>query len=118
MGLPVDRFPAEKAIYMSLLHDTGIHTQQSAVTASFSDSPEAPSFEALWKASEGFLEIAKGNRRKLKEFYELLRRPPFRLKDGFLEFWMITFLFVKREDFALFKDAVIFRIYLVKCWSC
>jgi hypothetical protein len=104
MGLPVDRFPAEKAIYMSLLHDTGIHTQQSAVTASFSDSPEAPSFEALWKASEGFLEMAKGNRRKLKEFYELLRRPPFRLKDGFLEFWMITFLFVKREDFALFKD--------------
>ena len=104
MGLPVDRFPAEKAIYMSLLHNTGIHAAQSAVTASFSRSPEAPSFEALWKASDGFLEMAKSNRRKLREFYELLRQPPFRLKDGFLEFWMITFLFIKREDFALFKD--------------
>ncbi len=104
MGLPVDRFPAEKAIYMSLLHNTGIHIKQSVITASFSDSPQEPSFEALWKVSEDYLETAKVNRRKLKEFYELLRKPPFRLKDGFLEFWMITFLFIKREDFALFKD--------------
>jgi len=58
----------------------------------------------LWSASMDFLERAKSNRRKLKEFYEVLRQPPFRLKDGFLEFWMITFLFIKREDFALFKD--------------
>lgn len=104
MGLPVDRFPAEKAIYMSLLKNTGMHVDRSSVTASFSDASEAPTFRSLWSASIDFLERAKGSRRKLKEFYEVLRQPPFRLKDGFLEFWMITFLFIKREDFALFKD--------------
>lgn len=104
MGFPVDRFPAEKAIYMSLLRKTGIHIDLSSVTASFSDKPETPSFEAIWQASMRFLENAKSSRRRLKEFYDTLRQPPFRLKDGFAEFWMITFLFIKREDFALFKD--------------
>lgn len=104
MNFPTDRFPAEKAIYMSLLKNTGIHLDQSPVTAAFSDSPKAPSFELLWNTSLSFLEDAKQSRRKLKDFYFALRQPPLRLKDGFLEFWMISFLFIKREDFALFKD--------------
>ncbi|MEL6944546.1 MAG: hypothetical protein AAFO82_17945 [Bacteroidota bacterium] len=33
-----------------------------------------------------------------------MAQKPFKLKDGLLEFWLITFLFIRREDFALFKD--------------
>lgn len=104
MGFPVERFPAEKAIYMSLLRNTGIHVDRSAVTATFSNKPLEPSFETLWHSSLQFLGKAKNSRRTLKEFSDTLRHPPLRLKDGFLEFWIITFLFIKREDFALFKD--------------
>ncbi|TXB60611.1 hypothetical protein [Phaeodactylibacter luteus] len=104
MGLPEDRFPAEKAIYFSILRKTQIHVHSSSFSAEFNKMPKEQSFKPLWSVSMDFLASAKQGKRKLKALYDTLRQPPFRLKDGFLEFWMITFLFIKREDFALFKD--------------
>ena len=103
LGFPKDNFPPEKTIYLTLLNDTGIHR---AVDAGFSlGSPNEPSFQALWEASEAFLTSAKPARKNLSEFVRLLADAPLKLKQGVIDFWLPTFLFIRREDIAVYHEA-------------
>ena len=44
-----------------------------------------------------------GNKaRKVSELIKILSAQPYKLKYGFLEFWIPTYLFIKRQDFALY----------------
>jgi hypothetical protein len=62
------------------------------------------SFFKLWRASEDFLESAKSEQLKVSELSELLSKRPFKLKQGLIDFWVPTFLFLKRDDFAVFGE--------------
>lgn len=104
LGFEGTKFPPERTIYHSLLEDTGIHVNDDLNhSASFSD-PTDKTFSKLWNASNDFLNTTKKGKRSIQEFVEILKRPPFKLKDGLIEFWLITFLFAKREDYALYMD--------------
>ncbi len=59
-------------------------------------------FHFLWDFSVQFLESAKVSRRKISEFESLLKVKPYKLKQGLIDFWIPTFLFIKRDDFAIF----------------
>jgi len=99
-----DMFPAERSIYHSLLEDSGIH-RNNIDSADFS-KPSDKSYSKLWSASLKFIEKTKKGKRPVSEFVDLLRKRPFKLKDGFAEFWVITFLFIHRDEYALYKDGV------------
>jgi len=43
---------------------------------------------------------ASGAKRNLSELYEKLSEAPFKLKKGFLEFWIPIFLLANKEDFC------------------
>lgn len=100
LNLSKNHFPAEKTIYLSLIQQTGIHVQKGS---SYTFQPPIDStFQELWKYSESFLELAKTERKTVEEFYTHLKQKPFKLSIGFMDFWIPTFLFIKRDDFALF----------------
>ena len=101
LNLSKNHFPAEKTIYRSLLQQTGIHVRK--VGGYTFQSPSDESFQDLWKYSEAFLEAAKSERKTIKDFYEHLKQKPYKLAIGFMDFWIPTFLFIKRDDFALFS---------------
>ena len=104
LGFEGTKFPPERTIYHSLLEDSGIHVSDDLnQTASFSE-PTDKSFQKLWNASVKFIESTKKGKRSIQEFIGILRKGPFKLKDGFIEFWLIIFIFAKREDFALYMD--------------
>lgn len=96
-GFPSDKFPPEKTIYFSLLKDTGLHQD-----GDFADSPINDGFLPLWKASEDFLKSTENKARKISELTKILSNQPYKLKQGFLDFWIPTFLFIKRQDYALY----------------
>lgn len=104
LGFSKNKFPAEKTIYLTLLKETDIHrwTEDGFILG----EPQAPSFRPLWKACQTFLESAKSVRRNLQEFFVTLAEPPLKLKQGFIDFWMPTFLFIKREEFAIYQEDV------------
>jgi len=60
----------------------------------------------LQKLSLQYLDSAKESRRKVSEFVELLNQRPFKLKQGVIDFWIPSFLFIKRDDYALFNNNV------------
>ncbi len=108
LGFSKDKNPAEKTIYYTLLYNTGIHKEdEKGIYAYFGKEPSNESFLPLWNASKAFLESAKIGKRSVSELVDTLRAKPFYLKDGFIEFWIGTFLFIHREEFALFNKAYI-----------
>lgn len=100
LGFPEDRFPPEKTIYYSLLKDTGIHFKD--VLGYHYQEPTEDSFKALWKKTEEILESSINSKIPITKFYEELKGGEFKLKQGFLDFWIPIFLIIKKEDYSLY----------------
>jgi hypothetical protein len=98
LGFANDKFPPEKTIYASLLQNTGLH-----LDGDFTDVPTNKGFMPLWNACEEFLNSSENKARKISELIKLLSAQPYKLKQGFLDFWIPTYLYIKRQDFALYN---------------
>ncbi len=102
LDFPAKNFPPEKTIYLSLLKETGIH---QIVNGEYTlTAPTSPAFQQLWGLSEAFLHDTEDGALKISEFIERLMQRPFKLKQGFVDFWVPTFLFIKRHEFALYGE--------------
>jgi hypothetical protein len=97
LGFEEGKFPPEKTIYYSLLKNTGLHTENG-----FSDAPKNDEIKSLWNACTNFLKSTVEKQRKISELIKILSAQPYKLKQGFIDFWIPTFLFIKRQDFALY----------------
>lgn len=101
LGFPKDKYPAEKTIYLSLLENNDIYLYSDNIQDVITPN-NRNRFNFLWEESINFLESAKIGRRKVSEFVDVLKKRPFKLKQGLIDFWIPTFLFIKRDDFAIF----------------
>lgn len=113
LGFDNERFPPEKTIYLTLLAQNGLAETQLTEQANAGDNDKLPtqsevvaesSFRPLWDECIRFVDSAKQSRRSVIELNDKLSARPFKLKQGVIEFWVPTFLFLKRDDFALFED--------------
>lgn len=103
LGFEDGKFPPEKTIYLSLLKENGISPIRDS-SFDVATINKSSSFNKLWRASERFVESAKAEQRKISDFVEILEKRPLKLKQGLIDFWVPTFLFIKRDDFAIFND--------------
>ena len=97
LGFPSDKFPPEKTIYFSLLKNTGLHQN-----GEFSDAPTNEGLMSVWNACETFLQSTENKARKISELIKILLTQPYKVKQGFLDFWIPTYLYIKRQDYALY----------------
>jgi len=104
LNFELNKYPPERSIYLSLLKDTGIH--QLHGDKWISGKPSEESFYSLWKACEDFLEDCTVAPRKLEELIDLLRHKPFKLKQGFIDFWVPIFLIAKQNQFTFFENEI------------
>lgn len=98
-GFESDKFPPEKTIYYSLLKNTGLH-----VDGHFSDKPSNQGIMSLWNACEDFLHSTTLKPRKISELVKKLSAQPYKLKAGLLDFWIPTYLYIRRQDYSLHGD--------------
>jgi ribosomal protein S15P/S13E len=103
LGFDEEKFPPEKTIYLSLLKENGISPIREG-TFDIATINKNSTFTKLWKVSEKFIDSAKSEQRKISDLIELLGKRPLKLKQGLIDFWVPTFLFIKRDDFAIFND--------------
>ena len=104
LGFETTKFPPEKTIYLTLLKENGIELYSDKINF-ITQVADNSSFKHLWKYSMEFLNDAKQNRRTILEFIEPLTKRPFKLKQGLIDFWIASFLFIKRDDYALFGES-------------
>lgn len=103
LGFEGSLFPAERAIYTTLLKENGIHRKTKGGFDLMSPSANS-SFTAVWKACEAFLAESRHGRKDISELMERLGERPFKLKYGLVELWVPLFLFIKRGDYALYQN--------------
>jgi ribosomal protein S15P/S13E len=103
LGFEEEKFPPEKTIFLSLLKENGISPIREG-SFDVATIKKNSTFNKLWKVSEKFIDSAKSEQRKISDFVELLEKRPLKLKQGLIDFWVPTFLFIKRDDFAIFND--------------
>ncbi|MBD1395239.1 nSTAND1 domain-containing NTPase [Mucilaginibacter glaciei] len=105
-NLGIKGFPPQKSIYYSLLRQTHIHEYGNG--GWFLQEPELEAdpfrFGPLFEASNAFLDSSRGVRRNVGELYEKLGKAPFKLKKGFLDFWIPIFMILKKSDYALYGE--------------
>lgn len=102
-GFDSKDFPPQKTIYYSLCKATNIlRTEGGQMICS--PPTGNPSFDKLWEVSTEFLNSTQSGKRPLSELIEKLYDKPFRLKDGFVDFWVLVFLIGHQEEYALFKN--------------
>nr|WP_320118663.1 P-loop NTPase fold protein [uncultured Marinifilum sp.] len=104
LGFAANKYPAEKTIYLSLLKDTQIHQHFAEGKWEFETPDESGVFYGLWLKSMEILNRAKQEKINLQEFYNEFSVAPFKLKNGFLSFWIPTFLHIQQDNFALFNS--------------
>lgn len=102
LGFDKDKFPPEKSIYLTLLNRTGIHTLEN--NALNFREPNEQSFVPMWKCCIDFLQSTQHRQRKIGELANILSEPPYGIKQGFIEYWLPTFLIIKKDDFALYNN--------------
>jgi hypothetical protein len=104
LDFPNDKFPPEKTIYLSLLKENGIELFSDNIKNEIKVNSKN-GFNHLWAVSQKFLDSAKVSRRNLSELNLLLSQKPYKLKQGLIDFWLPSFLFINRDNFALFNDS-------------
>jgi len=105
MGYQADRFPPEKTIYITLLKQNGLVPNIYDTTQSITLNKDS-AFKKLWDCCELFLQKSKKDKLKISELITELQKPPFKLKQGLIDFWIPSFLYIKRNDYALFNEGV------------
>lgn len=101
LGFPEDKYPPEKTIYLSLLYNTGIHRQANGVVYELG-APTDESFLPLWNACESFFQSSYEKPKKLGELIKTLKTRPIKLKQGVVDFWLPSYLIIKKNDYSLY----------------
>ena len=106
LDFPKDKFPPEKAIYITLLKNTGIHRYNENTESYELGAPTEKELLQLWNFCYELLAKSTQNKIPIQRFYEELKgvESGFGLKQGFLEFWVPLFLVCNNEQFALYRE--------------
>lgn len=102
-GFPEDSFPPEKTIYYTLFRKTGIHRINEEGQYVL-DTPIGEELIDLWNECESFVASTIEKPRKIIELIKILKTQPFKLKQGFLEFWIPVYLFIRQQNFAIYNS--------------
>jgi len=102
LGFEKNKFPPEKTIYYTLLKNTGIHCQKNGIYTL--SEPQTGSIKDLWDKCEDFLNSSIEKQRKLGDLIKDLKSAPFKLKQGFLDFWIPIYLIIKKQDYSLYDS--------------
>lgn len=107
-GLGIEKAPAERSLYLSLLHESGLHRPGPHGRWDFFDPPsnDPCRLRPLWTAVSDILG-GRGERQvTLMEVYARLQQPPFGVRLGVLPILIIAYLLANRREVALYQEGV------------
>lgn len=60
--------------------------------------------QPLWQAIDAFLDSTEVRKRNITELYDILKQPPYGVKDGLLPIYMALALIVWRDEIAVYEE--------------
>ncbi|WP_276975524.1 hypothetical protein [Flavobacterium filum] len=102
-GFEEHKFPPEKTLYLTLLKFGGFHRTKNK-TQYFLASPTEKTFLPIWEEFTRFIESCKQRKQSLSKIIDIYSQKPYKLKKGLIDLLVPIFLFIKRDDIAIFLD--------------
>lgn len=102
--LGIEKHPPSKSIYLSVLETLGLHRKRDD-RWEFSTGPVGleSSARQMMKAVRQFLDESEAAARSIADLSELLRRPPFGVRDGVIPIIVCAALLAHEADVALYE---------------
>lgn len=106
-GLGIAKTPAEKSLYLSLLHESRLH--RAGADGHWDFYPPDPKHDPCrlgpaWRAIDKALGDAGQRQVPITELYAILQAPPFGMRLGVLPILIITYLIARRREVALYQE--------------
>lgn len=98
--LGIDKFPPEKAIYRSILRETGLHNRNSC---EFEEPNKKSTIYAVWEKINEFLDSTEKAPKSLADLNSVLIAPPYGVKAGVLPILYIAAYIVYQHELALYE---------------
>ncbi|MCC6909696.1 MAG: hypothetical protein IT430_17305 [Phycisphaerales bacterium] len=105
--LGIDGDPPERSIYRSILSVEGglsLHRKGRNGELAFRRPPSSSSALPVYQAIERFVEGSADSGTTLADLFEMLRRPPYGLRDGVIPIFLCAVLIARESDVALYED--------------
>ncbi len=103
LAFNIGKFPPEKTIYKTLLQNTDMHKKVLGVYDLVAPKVDN-TFYPLWIACEEFMLSSSDKPKKIGELSKVLKARPFKLKQGFIDLWLPTYLIMKKNDYSLYDS--------------
>ena len=98
--LGIEKFPPEKAIYRSVLRETGLHNVKKKL---FQVPKKSSSLYPVWQEIEKFLDSTEKEPRSFVILNERLMAPPYGVKAGVLPILYISAYLIYQNELALYE---------------
>ena len=99
--LGIKKFPPEKAIYRSILRETGLH---NAKKREFQRPCKSSTIFYVWKEIEKFLDETENEPKSFIELNDILMAPPYGVKAGVLSILYISAYIINQHELALYES--------------
>ncbi|WP_257079789.1 ATP-binding protein [Methyloversatilis sp. XJ19-49] len=105
--LGIEGFPAERGLYETLLHSTGIHQEVSEGNWRFvqPDRDGEARFAAIWQATRDMF-VDSSSRVRASDILERWSAAPFGVKAGIQPVLFVAFLLAHQSNVAVYKDGM------------
>lgn len=102
--LGIEGYPPEVSIYLSVLKQGGLHRREGD-TWTFTPPPEDDPLHVkpLWQAIDDFLITTEEEPRPVEDLYNILKAPPFGVKNGLLPIYFIAAMLHWQSEVALYE---------------
>ncbi|KUJ82966.1 hypothetical protein AWR36_010510 [Microbulbifer flavimaris] len=101
VDLGIEKFPPEKAIYRSILRETGLHSRKEG---KFQAPPKTSALYLVWQRIEQFLDETENAPRSFAELNQELIAPPYGVKAGVLPILYMAVYVVYQHELALYEE--------------
>ena len=110
LGLPTDRKPPEKSMYLSVLRATGLHQKRNERWALGYPAENLPTnVRPVLDRIRQILLDCPDTRVPISELVALLRKPPFGLRDGLFPIFLAVVAIVEERGIAFYENGTFLR---------
>lgn len=106
--LSIEKYPAEYGMYASILQATGIHRplNEDFLLWHFSrpNSTNHSGCAAVWDAVTDALRAANGKRVSVQDLYDILRCPPYGVREGLMPVFLFAVYKSAEDEIAVYEN--------------
>jgi len=107
-NIGIDKTPAEKSLYLSLLKVSGLHRQRHGAFGFYPPDPTSDPcrLQPAWTMITAILTQQGGQQVPLLHLYEILSKKPFGVKSGVLPVFMVAYILANRREVAVYQEGI------------